>query len=159
MSPLALFYLEFRWFMTRVKCWSKSLCGKLAAGPLPCTVLGAHQDEYSGMPSGPPDPVRWRRLLTQKAWGPHNQGEWRHFPHIQHHHTGLITPTIVGRGNKNKQTTKQTKEHTATHTHIHTHTHTYMYTHTPTTIRPYRRREGGATNDSPRSLFLMLQLS
>ena len=100
LSLLALFYLEFRWFMTRVKCWWKRLCGKLAAGPLPCTGLGAHRDEYSGMPSGPPDPVRQRRLLTQKAWGPYNQGEWRHFPHIQHHHTGLITPTIVGGGNK-----------------------------------------------------------
>ena len=84
LSPLALFYLEFRWFMTRVKCWWKRLRGKLAAGPLPCTGLGAHRDEYSGMPSGPPDPVRQRRLLTQKAWGPYNQGEWRHFPHIQH---------------------------------------------------------------------------
>ena len=132
LSPLALIYLEFRWFMTRVKCWWKHLCDKLAAGPLPCTGLGAHGDEYSGMPSGPPDPVRQRRLLTQKAWGPNNQGEWRHFPYIQHHYTGLITPTIVGGDNKNRQTDKQTntRPHTRTRAYTHTHTHTRPYNHT-----------------------------
>ena len=97
LSLLALFYLEFHWFMTRVKCRWKRLCGKLAAGLLPCTGLGAHRDEDSEMPTGSPDPVHQRRLLMQKAWGPYNQGEWRHFLHIQHHHTGLIMPTIVSR--------------------------------------------------------------
>ena len=139
---------DFRWTMTRVKCWRKLLSGELAAGPPPCTRLG-----------GPERGVLWlslqsqcssRRLLTLKAWDPYHQGEWRHFPRIQHPHQGLITPT------KSAEKTPNVHTHTHTHTHICTHilhcdTHntcTGIQDHTHADTPTRTRRVGGATNTS-----------